>query len=118
MGNIARREFLKYAPMAAGAVAHVAASNGDRRASAESEAGAEQAVVEISGADYVPVPDYPIQPQRYADVRRVGDFHDGGAADNVSYWASSQQTADMAVHIDFADLGRQHGDDKDLPRGV
>jgi hypothetical protein len=24
----------------------------------------------------------------------------------------------MAVHIDFADLGRQHGDDKDFPRRV
>ena len=39
-------------------------------------------------------------------------------ADNFSYWASSQQTADMAVHIDFADLGRLHGDDKDFPRRV
>jgi len=38
--------------------------------------------------------------------------------DNFTYWASSQQTADMAVHIDFADLGRQHGDDKDFPRRV
>ena len=47
-----------------------------------------------------------------------GGFGDGGAADNVSYWASSQQTADMAAHIDFADLGRQHGDDKDFPRRV
>jgi len=48
----------------------------------------------------------------------IGEFRDGGAADNFSYWASSQQTADMAVHIDFADLGRQHGDDKDFPRRV
>jgi uncharacterized protein len=48
----------------------------------------------------------------------TGDFRDGGVADNYSYWASSQQTADMAVHIDFADLGRQHGDDKDFPRRV
>lgn len=47
-----------------------------------------------------------------------GDFRDGGAADNFSYWASSQQTADMAAHIDFADMGRQHGDDKDFPRRV
>src|SRR6266496_3948274 len=29
----------------------------------------------------------------------IGDFQDGGAADNFTYWASSQQTADMAVHI-------------------
>ena len=48
----------------------------------------------------------------------AGDFRDGGVADNFTYWASSQQTADMAVHIDFADLGRQHGDDKDFPRRV
>ena len=48
----------------------------------------------------------------------TGDFQDGGVADNFTYWASSQQTADMAVHIDFADLGRQHGDDKDFPRRV
>jgi uncharacterized protein len=48
----------------------------------------------------------------------VGDFRDGGASDNVSYWASSQLTADMAAHIDFADLGRQHFDDKDFPRRV
>jgi hypothetical protein len=48
----------------------------------------------------------------------AGDFRDGSAADNFTYWASSQQTADMASHIDFADLGRQHGDDKDFPRRV
>ena len=48
----------------------------------------------------------------------AGDFRDGGVADNFEYWASSQQTTDMAVHIDFADLGRQHGDDKDFPRRV
>src|SRR6202020_1762622 len=48
----------------------------------------------------------------------AGDFRDGGIADNFTYWASSQQTADMAAHIDFADLGRQHGDDKDFPRRV
>jgi hypothetical protein len=48
----------------------------------------------------------------------IGNFRDGGASDNYTYWASSQQTADMAAHIDFADLGRQHGDDKDFPRRV
>ena len=48
----------------------------------------------------------------------AGDFRDGGVADNFTYWTSSQQTADMAAHIDFADLGRQHGDDKDFPRRV
>ena len=55
---------------------------------------------------------------RYLKAAGIGDFQDGGVADNFTYWASSQQTADMAVHIDFADLGRQHGDDKDFPRRV
>jgi uncharacterized protein len=48
----------------------------------------------------------------------LGDFQDRGIVDNFTYWASSQQTADMSVHIDFADLGRLHGDDKDFPRRV
>ena len=48
----------------------------------------------------------------------IGGFDSGGLADNIQYWASSQQTADMAAHIDFADLGRLHGDDKDFPRRV
>jgi hypothetical protein len=48
----------------------------------------------------------------------LGDFRDAGAADNVSYWTSTQDTADMAAHIDFADNGRQHSDDKDFPRRV
>jgi hypothetical protein len=48
----------------------------------------------------------------------VGNFSDVGIPDNFNYWTSSQQTADMAGHIDFADNGRQHGDDKDFPRRV
>jgi DUF1680 family protein len=48
----------------------------------------------------------------------VGEFHDAGMIDNCEYWASSQHDADMAVHIDFADAGRLHGDDKDFPRRV
>jgi hypothetical protein len=55
---------------------------------------------------------------RNLKAKRAGDFRDGSVADNFTYWASSQQTADMAAHIDFADLGRQHGDDKDFPRRV
>jgi hypothetical protein len=55
---------------------------------------------------------------RHLKAAGIGDFRDGGVADNFEYWASSQQTADMAVHIDFADLGRLHGDDKDFPRRV
>jgi DUF1680 family protein len=48
----------------------------------------------------------------------VSDFGARGVADNFTYWASSQQTADMAVHVDLPDLGRVHGDDKDFPRRV
>ena len=48
----------------------------------------------------------------------VSDFATTGITDNFSYWTSSQQTADMANHIDFADLGRLHYDDKDFPRRV
>ena len=47
-----------------------------------------------------------------------GDFRDAGMTDNCEYWTSSQVTADMANHIDFADNGRQHYDDKDYPRRV
>jgi hypothetical protein len=56
----------------------------------------------------------------YARLRAAGvaDFRDQGMADNCQYWASSQQTADMANHIDFADNGRVHYDDKDFPRRV
>ena len=48
----------------------------------------------------------------------LGDFRDGGVADNFTYWTSSQESADMAHHIDFSDRGRQHFDDKDFPRRV
>jgi hypothetical protein len=48
----------------------------------------------------------------------MGGFDDAGGRDNFTYWASSQTSADMAAHIDFGDLGRLHGDDKDFPRRV
>ena len=48
----------------------------------------------------------------------LGDFRSAGMADNCEYWTSSQETADMAWHLDFADAGRQHYDDKDFPRRV
>jgi uncharacterized protein len=56
----------------------------------------------------------------YANLKKtsVSDFGTRGIVDNFSYWTSSQQTADMANHIDFADLGRLHYDDKDFPRRV
>jgi hypothetical protein len=56
----------------------------------------------------------------YENLKATGaaDFRDAGMADNCQYWTSSQQTADMANHIDFADNGRLHYDDKDFPRRV
>ena len=56
----------------------------------------------------------------YRHLRATGAaaFGDRGLTDNFSYWTSSQLTADMAGHIDFADLGRVHFDDKDFPRRV
>ena len=51
-------------------------------------------------------------------VTGIGDFRDTGMPDNCQYWTSSQETADMANHIDFADNGRLHYDDKDFPRRV
>jgi DUF1680 family protein len=55
---------------------------------------------------------------RHLKAKGLGNFQDAGASDNFEYWTSSQQTADMAAHIDFADNGRHHGDDKDFPRRV
>jgi DUF1680 family protein len=55
---------------------------------------------------------------RHLKAAGIGGFESGRLADNVLYWTSSQQTADMAVHVDFADLGRVHYDDKDFPRRV
>ncbi len=48
----------------------------------------------------------------------LGDFRDGGYPDNFNYWTSTQASADMAGHLDFADFGRYHYDDKDYPRRV
>ena len=56
----------------------------------------------------------------YENLRAMGlgSFRDPDIADNFTYWASSQVSADMAAHVDFPDLGRVHGDDKDFPRRV
>jgi hypothetical protein len=55
---------------------------------------------------------------RHLRATAVASFGDRGVSDNFTYWTSSQLTADMAGHIDFADLGRVHFDDKDFPRRV
>ncbi len=57
----------------------------------------------------------------YANLMLTGacDFGVGDRADNYNYWSSTQASADMARHLDFADNGlRQHYDDKDFPRRV
>jgi DUF1680 family protein len=57
----------------------------------------------------------------YANLIHTGtfDFGERDKADNYNYWSSTQASADMARHLDFADNGlRQHYDDKDFPRRV
>ncbi len=78
------------------------------------------ATLRVNGVDgwFLPSRDELHLMYRHLKVAGVGGFDSGGLPDNIQYWASSQQTADMAVHIDFADLGRLHGDDKDFPRRV
>jgi DUF1680 family protein len=59
------------------------------------------------------------QMYRALKVPGASGFGDRGLADNVNYWSSSQVSADMARHLDFADNGlRWHYDDKDYPRRV
>jgi hypothetical protein len=57
----------------------------------------------------------------YINLQASG-IHDFGArsvSDNFNYWSSTQDTTDMAAHLDFADNGtRRHTDDKDYPRRV
>jgi DUF1680 family protein len=70
------------------------------------------------GGWFLPSRDELVLMYRHLKAAGIGGFDNGGLVDNVQYWTSSQQTADMAAHVDFADLGRLHGDDKDFPRRV
>lgn len=70
------------------------------------------------GGWFLPSRDELVLMYRNLKAAGIGDFDTTGRTDNVQYWASSQQTADMSAHVDFADLGRLHGDDKDFPRRV
>jgi hypothetical protein len=56
----------------------------------------------------------------YANLQANGiqDFGAREIPDNFSYWSSTQSTTDMSAHLDFADNGRRHSDDKDYPRRV
>jgi hypothetical protein len=74
----------------------------------------------LNGVDgwFLPSRDELAAMYRNLRAKGLGDFQDRGIVDNFTYWASSQNDADMAAHVDFADLGRLHGDDKDFPRRV
>jgi DUF1680 family protein len=67
---------------------------------------------------FLPSMDELAEMYRSLKARGVGDFRNAGMVDNCQYWSSTQNDADMAGHIDFADDGRRHGDDKDFPRRV
>jgi len=67
---------------------------------------------------YLPSTDELVAMYDNLHARGIGNWGDAGLKDNVQYWASSQNSTDMAAHVDFADLGRVHGDDKDFPRRV
>ncbi len=70
------------------------------------------------GGWFLPSTDELVLMYEILGARGLGNFRDVGLADNFTYWASSQVSADMAAHVDFPDLGRVHGDDKDFPRRV
>ena len=70
------------------------------------------------GGWFLPSTDELVLLYRNLRAQGLGNFRDAGLEDNFTYWASSQVSADMAAHVDFPDLGRVHGDDKDFPRRV
>lgn len=120
MRSINRREFLRATPAAAVAMSCVtgAASTAD---AVEQGPAADLRSPRVGDARYSPNLDYPIRPIRhYLDIRGLpnSDNRSRHNQSNFTYWTSSRQTADMANHIDFADSGRQHYDDKDFPRRV
>jgi len=70
------------------------------------------------GGWFLPSRDELVEMYKALKAKGLGEFRDAGMLDNCEYWASTQHDADMAAHIDFADNGRLHGDDKDFPRRV
>ncbi len=70
------------------------------------------------GGWFLPSTDELVLMYRNLRAKGLGNFTDMGIPDNFTYWASSQNSADMAAHVDMPDLGRVHGDDKDFPRRV
>jgi uncharacterized protein len=76
MARIARRQFLKAAPAAAGIVASVAGVKGGTHAdtAAVPDAAPAPVDVKISATPYTPRADYPIQPKRYSEVTVTDTF--------------------------------------------
>src|ERR1039457_6327086 len=63
--KVPRRDFLKTAQAAAGMLAYAA----NRPVAANAASTTKTAGIRISGRAYTPVPDYPIQPKRYSEVK-------------------------------------------------
>src|SRR6266571_5353485 len=82
MRKIDRREFLKAAPASAG----VAAMLGAPRTAAvtQNEAATKRGDVRMSGTAYTPVPDYPIRPQAYSEVKLEDAFWKPKIATNAA----------------------------------
>src|SRR5689334_22063913 len=78
-GRVCRRDFLKAAPAVAGVLAYAPQSSAAGKAESKSK-GSE---VAISGAKYTPVPDYPIQPKRYSEVKLKDTFWEPKIATNA-----------------------------------
>src|SRR5204863_2349176 len=76
MRNMARRDFLKSVPAAAGVAAFVTR--------AQTTTAARPGDVKISGTSYTPVADYPIQPKRYSEVTLTDNFWRPKVATNAT----------------------------------
>jgi len=100
MRRIARRDFLRYAS-AAGAVARAAPATGNPSREGVTQIGS--ASVRISAADYAPVPDYPIRPQRHSSVRMTDRFWKPRLARNaeVTIPFEMQKLAEMERGFSF-----------------
>src|SRR5438270_9409768 len=68
--KVPRGDFLKTARAAAGMLAVASKGSGTGKPESKTKA----AELAISGSRYTPVPDYPIQPKRYSEVRIKDTF--------------------------------------------
>ncbi len=82
MRKIDRRDFLKAAPASAGVAAMLGA--GRTIAGTQNEAATKRDDVRMSGTAYTPVPDYPIRPQAYSEVKLEDAFWKPKIATNAA----------------------------------